>query len=133
MPRKAKPPSRSKHKVKPPSQAKPKKARSTTAKAKQPSRAKAPNRSTGRARQPGKRKPPSQAKQATETLPPNGGLLTEAEAARLLGHSARTLQKWRLEGNGPPFLRMGKRSVRYRRTELENWLVTRVRHSTSQG
>lgn len=38
--------------------------------------------------------------------------ISTKEAARLLGISHRTLEKWRLEQKGPAFLRLG-RLVRY--------------------
>jgi hypothetical protein len=41
-------------------------------------------------------------------------LLTEAETARLLCQSPRTLQAWRIQGAGPPYVKIG-RCVRYRR------------------
>jgi hypothetical protein len=44
-------------------------------------------------------------------------LITENEASRLLSISTRTLQAWRLQGAGPPFVRMG-RAVRYQRGAL---------------
>lgn len=38
--------------------------------------------------------------------------VTEAHAAEMLANSVRTLQRWRIEGDGPPFVKFG-RSVRY--------------------
>lgn len=67
---------------------------------------------------------------------PNGAvLLNEIQAGRYLGGkatpvSARTLQRWRMEGVGPLFVRIG-RLVRYRRTDLDEWLAARIRQSTS--
>jgi excisionase family DNA binding protein len=48
-------------------------------------------------------------------------LLTEAEAADLLTVSVQTMARWRKEGEGPPWFRLGGR-VRYRRDELLSWL-----------
>jgi excisionase family DNA binding protein len=48
-------------------------------------------------------------------------LLTEAEAAKLLTVSTVTLARWRREGTGPPWFRVGGR-FRYRRDELLAWL-----------
>jgi excisionase family DNA binding protein len=48
-------------------------------------------------------------------------LLTEAELADLLKVSVRTVRAWRVEGTGPPALRLG-RGVRYRRREVDAWL-----------
>jgi predicted DNA-binding transcriptional regulator AlpA len=47
-------------------------------------------------------------------------LLTEDEAAALLGVSARTLQSWRTLEKGPPPTKLG-RAVRYARGLLIAW------------
>lgn len=57
-------------------------------------------------------------------------LLSEREASRRLGLSIRTLQKWRLQGNGPPFLKLGH-AVRYDPTDLDAYLAQARRRSTS--
>jgi len=57
--------------------------------------------------------------------------LRAPEAAEYLGLSASTLAKMRLRGDGPPFLKAGRRIVLYDRSDLEAWLDTRRRHSTS--
>jgi hypothetical protein len=50
-------------------------------------------------------------------------LMTEAEAARFLRVSVRTLKRWRLEGSeGPPVAGYVGRSPRYRRSELLAWI-----------
>lgn len=58
-------------------------------------------------------------------------LLTEQEAGQILGFSPRTLQKWRVSGGGPAFVRVSSRCVRYRMEDLERWIADRVRMSTS--
>lgn len=58
-------------------------------------------------------------------------LLSETEAASLLGYSKRALQNWRLRGGGPLFVKVSARSVRYRRRDLFHWIEARVRASTS--
>lgn len=59
-------------------------------------------------------------------------LIGEKEAARILGFSPRTLQKWRSRGDGPPFLKISSRgAVRYRRSDLEAWVTQCLRRSTS--
>jgi hypothetical protein len=58
-------------------------------------------------------------------------LLFQSEAAYLLGNSARTLEAWRLQGGGPPFIALGRRTVRYRRGDLLVWIAARRRRSTS--
>lgn len=49
-------------------------------------------------------------------------LLTEKQAAEILQVSTRTLQSWRMTGEGPKHLVMGARLVRYPQDELEKWL-----------
>ena len=51
-------------------------------------------------------------------------LLSTAEAAALLALSARTLKRYRYEGRGPTFLRLGGR-VRYTRADLLEWALAR--------
>jgi excisionase family DNA binding protein len=46
--------------------------------------------------------------------------LTEADVAELLKVSAGTLRRWRREGTGPPWLRLG-RGVRYLRRDVDRW------------
>jgi hypothetical protein len=58
-------------------------------------------------------------------------LLNEREAANVLGYTARALQNWRLRGGGPRFVRVSRRSVRYRRRDLNAWAEQNLRESTS--
>jgi hypothetical protein len=48
-------------------------------------------------------------------------LFKEADVARILNRSIKTLRKDRLFGRGPRYLRMG-RSVRYRPRDVEDFL-----------
>jgi excisionase family DNA binding protein len=50
-----------------------------------------------------------------------GEMLTAAELAAELKVSRRTLARWRSEGSGPPFVRVG-RSPRYRWADVQAWL-----------
>lgn len=67
---------------------------------------------------------------ATESSPV---LLTEKEASRILGFSIRTLQKWRIQGRGPIFVRVSPRAIRYRLDDLESWIIESLRTSTSDA
>ena len=58
-------------------------------------------------------------------------LLTEAEAADLLGFTVRALQGWRYKGGGPQFVKINGKSVRYARRELRKWIDVNQRRSTS--
>jgi hypothetical protein len=44
--------------------------------------------------------------------------MTEAELAERWRHSLRSLQRWRAGGNGPPYFRIGRRTV-YRIADIE--------------
>ena len=56
--------------------------------------------------------------------------LSTREAAEYLGLSARTLDRYRVSGEGPVFHRFGGR-VRYTRADLDAWAAKRRRASTS--
>lgn len=62
---------------------------------------------------------------------PKAHLLTQVEAARWLRLSERTLERLRLHGGGPMYVKAG-RSVRYREADLEAWIAARVVSSTSE-
>ena len=54
---------------------------------------------------------------------------TKQLAARL-GVSTHTLKRWRVEGNGPPYVKLVG-SVRYPLDEAEKWEAENLRRSTS--
>jgi excisionase family DNA binding protein len=58
-------------------------------------------------------------------------LLTQREAATLLRLSERTLERLRVAGGGPVYVKAG-RLVRYREADLEEWITSRVVKSTSE-
>ena len=57
--------------------------------------------------------------QATLTLPQ---MLSEKQAARILAVSIAALRRWRREGRGPEFTRLG-RCIRYNVKSIECWLA----------
>ena len=59
-------------------------------------------------------------------------LLHPAEVAKLLGVSSSWLAKSRLSGTGPRFIKVG-RCVRYARSALREFILSRQRHSTSEA
>ena len=61
---------------------------------------------------------------------PIGVRLSVDGAADYLGVSVSFLNKARLTGNGPVFLKLGSR-VAYERADLDSWLRSRRRQSTS--
>ena len=60
-------------------------------------------------------------------------VLRTPEAARVLGLSSSTLEKMRLTGDGPPFVRLGARAVGYAVDDLCAWLQSRRSSSTSDA
>ncbi len=66
----------------------------------------------------------------TEHLP---RMLRTSEAARLLGLSPSALEKMRVRGDGPKFIKSGPRVVVYHPDDLAIWLASRRRLSTSAG
>jgi predicted DNA-binding transcriptional regulator AlpA len=59
-------------------------------------------------------------------------VLTADQAAKVVGLAPSTLAKLRLNGNGPPYCKLGRRVV-YRREDLEAWLETRIARHTSDA
>jgi hypothetical protein len=58
-------------------------------------------------------------------------LLTQREAAVVLRLSERTLERWRVQGIGPRFVRLNN-SIRYRQQDLDAHIAARVVGSTSE-
>lgn len=66
---------------------------------------------------------------------PQKTYLNSQEAADLLRLSIRTLERMRVEGTGPKFLKAGQGTrsrVLYRPADIEAWLDANAFHSTSQ-
>ena len=57
-------------------------------------------------------------------------LLTTKEAARILRVSEAFFERDRWAGAEIPFVRVGSRGVRYRRSDLEAYICSRIRKST---
>jgi DNA-binding transcriptional MerR regulator len=47
------------------------------------------------------------------------------EVAKFLHISIKTLESWRQNGLGPPFVRYSRRCVRYRPEQIEKWILSR--------
>ena len=58
---------------------------------------------------------------ASRLTPPSGN-----------GPSPRTLERWRSEGNGPAFVKVGRRAL-YREADVEQWLEQQRRSFTTQA
>lgn len=59
-------------------------------------------------------------------------LLTQRQAATVLCLSERTVERMRVSGLGPKFVRVSGRSIRYRQSDLEAYIASRVVSSTSE-
>ena len=64
-------------------------------------------------------------------------LYNEISAARYLGGavspiSTRTMQRWRLEGIGPKYIKLG-RLVRYRQSDLDDFIQSNCFTSTANS
>jgi hypothetical protein len=57
-------------------------------------------------------------------------LLTPAEAGEQLGLTAASLAQLRYTGGGPCFIKLTAKAVRYRQSDLDSWIVAKVRTST---
>jgi len=52
-------------------------------------------------------------------------LLTAKQVSERIQRPERTLERWRLTGEGPPFVRLGRR-IAYRAEDVERWLGSRT-------
>lgn len=48
--------------------------------------------------------------------------LDTPQLAAMIGKSVKTCARWRHNGIGPKYVRVGPRSVLYRRSDVETWL-----------
>ncbi len=58
-------------------------------------------------------------------------LLSVEDAAQVVGLAESTLNKFRVYGTGPRFIKLG-RAVRYRPADLDAWIEANGRVSTSE-
>jgi len=59
-------------------------------------------------------------------------IMTTAEAAEYVRLGKPTLERFRVTGEGPSFCKLGG-AVRYRKSDLDAWLDSRITRSTSMG
>lgn len=64
-------------------------------------------------------------------MEPTKRIFRTPEAANYLGLAASTLEKKRLTGDGPEFVKLGGRAVGYDIIALDAWLDAQRRRSTS--
>jgi len=53
-------------------------------------------------------------------------LLTEEHASRMLAVSPRTLRNWRTLGQGPAFVKISGRCIRYRSADIKQFIQDRL-------
>ena len=81
---------------------------------------------TGRPDQPSQ--PPSQ-----EPRKDPEALIRQDVAAVILDVTPRCMENWRHRGEGPKFVRISGRCIRYRRSDLYEWIEGHVKSSTSEA
>lgn len=59
-------------------------------------------------------------------------LMTTIEAARYVRLGKATLERFRVQGTGPQYCKLGG-AVRYRRVDLDAWLENSLTSSTSKA
>ena len=62
----------------------------------------------------------------------NTAFLTPDETAKLLRTSVRSLERRRVEGNGPKFVKLGRR-VLYRPDDVDDWACDHAFASTAEA
>ena len=84
--------------------------------------------------------PPTTATAHPSQSAPTGGLesgndpdqlMRQEQAALMLEVTPRCLENWRHRGGGPNYVRISARCIRYRRSDLHEWVEARLRTSTS--
>ena len=65
---------------------------------------------------------------STDSLNP-ADLLDENEGAEKLSVAVQTLRNWRWRGEGPAYVKVGKRTVRYRRGDLDAFIEASTKQS----
>ena len=59
-------------------------------------------------------------------------LLAPAAVAEMLGLTERTLERWRITGEGPRFVKLSRSTVRYVVDDVSAFVADRLRANTSQ-
>jgi len=65
-------------------------------------------------------------------LPENDdALIRRADLPQYLPVASQTLARWAVEGQGPRFIKVGRRLVAYRAGDLREWLKNQSRDNTA--
>jgi predicted site-specific integrase-resolvase len=57
--------------------------------------------------------------------------MTPAAVADRLGVNTKMLERWRGTGEGPPFVRLTRKTLRYRAADVDDFIRDRVRANTA--
>ena len=68
---------------------------------------------------------------ASDAPRPAADLMTPAEAAAQLRVTHKVLERWRSTGEGPTFVKLSSKTIRYRIDDIEAFVTGRVRASTA--
>ena len=56
----------------------------------------------------------------------NSDYLSETQTAKYLNISKKSLQRWRFNRQGPPYVKLNIKTIRYRREDLDHWMKERI-------
>ena len=56
----------------------------------------------------------------------NSDYLSETQTAKYLNISKKSLQRWRFNRQGPPYVKLNMKTIRYRREDLDQWMKERI-------
>jgi hypothetical protein len=73
------------------------------------------------------------AEPAADPRRPISDLLTPDAVAGRLGVSTKALERWRGTGEGPAFVRLSRKTLRYEAAAVDAFIASRVRTSTAVG
>ncbi len=60
-------------------------------------------------------------------------LLNTEQVADLAGLSPRTIKQMRQTGNGPRYFRLGERTIRYKREDINEWIEKKYQETATTG
>jgi excisionase family DNA binding protein len=60
-------------------------------------------------------------------------LLTPKEVSEITGLSTETLAQWRSQNRGIPYIKISRNCVRYRQSDLDDWVSERIVRTDLDG